>query len=242
MVACHSRPYPFSVYYCHGQRSNRVFQILLAGEDNGGQLNGVAVCHMGTSPQSTDLLEHSVSSYAVILILLLSFVYDMVNPLLLWGNDCAYHLLCICISGQVVPPCAVYLYVNLLMRNLCGFANSLVALKLCVRLLNLTTFLSDSSESRQDQLRCAMYFFLRPTDLVWVQNDCDTGNSPGCGISHIDSNECDHDNASYGQQPPKLINLLFIVVLALFLIYLFLFVCLLSPLRCTVYCIDLPFL
>ncbi|GMN37419.1 hypothetical protein TIFTF001_006793 [Ficus carica] len=52
MVACHTMPYPYAVYYCHYQQSeNKVYKILLGGE-NGDKVEAVAVCHMDTSQWS----------------------------------------------------------------------------------------------------------------------------------------------------------------------------------------------
>ncbi|XAR59528.1 hypothetical protein NMG60_11015392 [Bertholletia excelsa] len=49
MLACHSLPYPYAVFYCHGQRSkNRLFRISLGGE-NGKRVEALGVCHMDTS-------------------------------------------------------------------------------------------------------------------------------------------------------------------------------------------------
>lgn len=49
MVACHTVPYPYAVFYCHGQESdNRVYRVSLVGE-NGDKVEAMAVCHMDTS-------------------------------------------------------------------------------------------------------------------------------------------------------------------------------------------------
>lgn len=49
MVACHTVPYPYAVFYCHGQESdNRVYRASLVGE-NGDKVEAMAVCHMDTS-------------------------------------------------------------------------------------------------------------------------------------------------------------------------------------------------
>ncbi|CAK8568934.1 unnamed protein product [Lathyrus sativus] len=49
MVACHTVPYPFAVFYCHSQESeNRVYKVLLGGE-NGDKVEAMVVCHMDTS-------------------------------------------------------------------------------------------------------------------------------------------------------------------------------------------------
>ncbi|CAK9142576.1 unnamed protein product [Ilex paraguariensis] len=52
MVACHTMPYPYAVFYCHTQASkNKVFKILLGGE-NGDKVEAVVVCHIDTSQWS----------------------------------------------------------------------------------------------------------------------------------------------------------------------------------------------
>lgn len=52
MVACHTMPYPYAVYYCHYQESeNKVYKILLGGE-TGDKVEAIAVCHMDTSQWS----------------------------------------------------------------------------------------------------------------------------------------------------------------------------------------------
>lgn len=49
MVACHTMPYPYAVFYCHSQKGgNKVFKISLVGE-NGDRVEAVSVCHMDTS-------------------------------------------------------------------------------------------------------------------------------------------------------------------------------------------------
>ncbi|XP_024021317.1 BURP domain-containing protein BNM2A isoform X2 [Morus notabilis] len=49
MVACHTLPYPYAIYYCHYlECENKVYKILLGGE-NGDKVEAVAVCHMDTS-------------------------------------------------------------------------------------------------------------------------------------------------------------------------------------------------
>ncbi|EEF50859.1 BURP domain-containing protein BNM2A [Ricinus communis] len=54
MVACHTLPYPYTVFYCHSQQTeNKVFVVSLAGE-HGGRVDAVAVCHMDTSQWSRD--------------------------------------------------------------------------------------------------------------------------------------------------------------------------------------------
>lgn len=53
-IACHSMPYPYAVFYCHGQENkNRLFEISLGGED-GEKVEAVAVCHMDTSQWDAD--------------------------------------------------------------------------------------------------------------------------------------------------------------------------------------------
>lgn len=54
MVACHSMPYPYAIFYCHCQESNnRLFEILL-GADNGDRVKASAICHMDTSQWDKD--------------------------------------------------------------------------------------------------------------------------------------------------------------------------------------------
>ncbi|XP_050363044.1 BURP domain-containing protein BNM2A-like [Argentina anserina] len=49
MIACHTMPYPYAVFYCHSQESqNKLYQVLLGGE-NGERIHAAAVCHMDTS-------------------------------------------------------------------------------------------------------------------------------------------------------------------------------------------------
>ncbi|KAL0454185.1 UNVERIFIED_CONTAM: BURP domain-containing protein BNM2A [Sesamum latifolium] len=49
IVGCHTLPYPYAVFYCHGQVSdNKLYKVLLAGED-GGRVEAAAMCHMDTS-------------------------------------------------------------------------------------------------------------------------------------------------------------------------------------------------
>ncbi|XP_021731620.1 BURP domain-containing protein BNM2A-like isoform X1 [Chenopodium quinoa] len=55
MIACHTMPYPYVVYYCHHQESeSKVFQVSLKGEEKGSDniVQAVAVCHMDTSQWS----------------------------------------------------------------------------------------------------------------------------------------------------------------------------------------------
>lgn len=49
VVACHTMPYPYAIFYCHSLDSqNKVFKFPLAGQ-NGDKLKAVAICHMDTS-------------------------------------------------------------------------------------------------------------------------------------------------------------------------------------------------
>ncbi|KAL2460148.1 Uncharacterized protein Adt_43568 [Abeliophyllum distichum] len=51
-VACHTMPYPYTVFYCHYQESkSRVFKVSLEGE-NGDKSEAIAVCHLDTSQWS----------------------------------------------------------------------------------------------------------------------------------------------------------------------------------------------
>ncbi|KAM1233300.1 hypothetical protein ACFX2J_003019 [Malus domestica] len=52
MMACHTMPYPYAVFYCHSQeRLNKVYKVSLGGED-GDRVDAVAVCHLDTSQWS----------------------------------------------------------------------------------------------------------------------------------------------------------------------------------------------
>ncbi|KAF7127901.1 hypothetical protein RHSIM_Rhsim11G0175700 [Rhododendron simsii] len=54
MVACHTMPYPYAIFYCHYQESeSKAFKVLLGG-DNGDRVEAVAVCHLDTSEWSPD--------------------------------------------------------------------------------------------------------------------------------------------------------------------------------------------
>ncbi|KAL4353277.1 hypothetical protein GQ457_06G002240 [Hibiscus cannabinus] len=57
MMACHFKPYPYPVYYCHYQIGveNKVFRVSLAG-DNRNRVDAVFVCHMDTSKWSSDFI------------------------------------------------------------------------------------------------------------------------------------------------------------------------------------------
>ncbi|KAK7351843.1 hypothetical protein VNO77_11577 [Canavalia gladiata] len=49
IVACHTMPYPYAVFYCHSQESgNRVYRVSLNGE-NGDKVEAMVVCHLDTS-------------------------------------------------------------------------------------------------------------------------------------------------------------------------------------------------
>lgn len=60
MVACHTMPYPYAVFYCHGfhgqtteTTENKLFTVSLGGE-NGDRVDTIAACHMDTSQWDTD--------------------------------------------------------------------------------------------------------------------------------------------------------------------------------------------
>ncbi|KAJ8572283.1 hypothetical protein K7X08_008794 [Anisodus acutangulus] len=54
LVACHSLPYPYAVFYCHMQKGeNKLFKILLVGE-NGDRIEAAAICHMDTKEWNHD--------------------------------------------------------------------------------------------------------------------------------------------------------------------------------------------
>lgn len=60
MVACHTMPYPYAVFYCHYQESqNRVLSVSLTGE-NGDRVEAVAVCHTDTSQWSRNHVSFKV--------------------------------------------------------------------------------------------------------------------------------------------------------------------------------------
>ncbi|XP_047941648.1 BURP domain-containing protein BNM2C-like [Salvia hispanica] len=60
VVACHTMPYPYAVFYCHYQESqSRVFNVSLTGE-NGDRVEAVAVCHMDTSQWSRNHVSFKV--------------------------------------------------------------------------------------------------------------------------------------------------------------------------------------
>lgn len=60
MVACHTMPYPYAVFYCHSQESpNRIFKVPLLGE-NGDGVDAVAVCHLDTTQWSRDHVSFQV--------------------------------------------------------------------------------------------------------------------------------------------------------------------------------------
>ncbi|KAL3515185.1 hypothetical protein ACH5RR_022087 [Cinchona calisaya] len=60
MVACHTMPYPYKVFYCHYQESeSRVYKVSLNG-GNGDGVEAIAVCHMDTSHWSPDHVSFSV--------------------------------------------------------------------------------------------------------------------------------------------------------------------------------------
>ncbi|KAH6767163.1 hypothetical protein C2S52_018146 [Perilla frutescens var. hirtella] len=49
IIACHTLPYPYAVFYCHGQVSdNKLYKVSLEGDD-GGRVEATAMCHMDTS-------------------------------------------------------------------------------------------------------------------------------------------------------------------------------------------------
>ncbi|KAJ9159923.1 hypothetical protein P3X46_025374 [Hevea brasiliensis] len=52
MVACHTMPYPYKVFYCHSQVTENKAYVVSLGGDHGGRVEGVAVCHMDTSQWS----------------------------------------------------------------------------------------------------------------------------------------------------------------------------------------------
>ncbi|XWS55231.1 hypothetical protein CRYUN_Cryun10bG0157500 [Craigia yunnanensis] len=54
IIACHTLPYPYAVFYCHSQKSEtRLFQVSL-GAENGDRVKASAACHMDTSQWDRD--------------------------------------------------------------------------------------------------------------------------------------------------------------------------------------------
>lgn len=52
MVACHTMPYAYAIFYCHYTTSkSKVFRVSLGGE-NGDRVEAIAVCHLDTSEWS----------------------------------------------------------------------------------------------------------------------------------------------------------------------------------------------
>ncbi|KAJ7967340.1 BURP domain-containing protein [Quillaja saponaria] len=61
IVACHTMPYPYAVFYCHNQESeSKVYEVSLGG-DNGDRVKAVVVCHLDTSNWG-----HNHSSFRVL--------------------------------------------------------------------------------------------------------------------------------------------------------------------------------
>ncbi|XP_076918582.1 BURP domain-containing protein BNM2C-like [Bidens hawaiensis] len=60
LVACHTMPYAYTVFYCHSQESeNKVLMVTLEGED-GDVVEALSVCHMDTSQWSRSHISFSV--------------------------------------------------------------------------------------------------------------------------------------------------------------------------------------
>ncbi|KAI3448046.1 hypothetical protein Pfo_004711 [Paulownia fortunei] len=60
LVACHTMPYAYVVFYCHYQKSkSRVYRVSLIGE-NGDKVEAIAVCHMDTSRWSRNHVSFQV--------------------------------------------------------------------------------------------------------------------------------------------------------------------------------------
>lgn len=60
LVACHTLPYPYAVYYCHVQKGeNKLFKISLFGE-NGDRIEAAAICHMDTKEWNHDHVAFTV--------------------------------------------------------------------------------------------------------------------------------------------------------------------------------------
>lgn len=64
MVACHTMPYPYAVFYCHGSQKseNKVFKVSLGGE-NGDRVEAVGVCHMDSSSWDKDHVVFTVLGF-----------------------------------------------------------------------------------------------------------------------------------------------------------------------------------
>ncbi|XP_076921645.1 BURP domain-containing protein BNM2A-like [Bidens hawaiensis] len=60
LMACHTMPYAYAVFYCHSQESeNIVLMVTLKGED-GDVVEALSVCHMDTSQWSPNHISFSV--------------------------------------------------------------------------------------------------------------------------------------------------------------------------------------
>ncbi|CAN4112339.1 unnamed protein product [Withania somnifera] len=60
LVACHTLPYPYAVFYCHVQKGeNKLFKISLLGE-NGDRIEAAAICHMDTKEWNHDHVAFTV--------------------------------------------------------------------------------------------------------------------------------------------------------------------------------------
>ncbi|KAL5704573.1 hypothetical protein ACHQM5_022981 [Ranunculus cassubicifolius] len=54
MVACHTMPYPYTIFYCHHQKSkSKVFKVSVISEFSE-KVEAVVVCHMDTSAWDPD--------------------------------------------------------------------------------------------------------------------------------------------------------------------------------------------
>ena len=49
LVARHTMPYPYAVYYCHGQESDHKESEILVGGENGDEVRAIGVWHVDTS-------------------------------------------------------------------------------------------------------------------------------------------------------------------------------------------------
>ncbi|GMH13433.1 hypothetical protein Nepgr_015274 [Nepenthes gracilis] len=49
MIGCHTMPYPYAVFYCHGQKGDTKLYLITLRNEEGDRIEAVGVCHMNTS-------------------------------------------------------------------------------------------------------------------------------------------------------------------------------------------------
>lgn len=49
MMGCHTLPYPYAVFYCHGQKGDTKIYLIKLRDEQGQIIEAVGVCHMDTS-------------------------------------------------------------------------------------------------------------------------------------------------------------------------------------------------